>query len=1191
MKMYDSTFLSVMLAEAFFKKLLTDGKQTHQKLLIVSNNDELFSVYSELKFLLGKKNDGYLSVSPNFEKSGGSNLPRVDFVRSKEVNLGSNDTNPKIFNLIGKYSYLTDLFDINLIPDANIAPLEFSHIEPEFADYRARAFASLLAKRSSITIVTVKSLTNKVVPLDVYAKFVHKVKVDSSIGSIDEFVNVIEAYGYVNVEYVSSIGEYTVRGSLIDIFPVGSDNPIRIDMFDDEIETMFFYDITSSKKIQSLKEFHLYPYNGVVINNTEFRSALEKLSAEHSDVHFLTKMYQKVQDFDKPAGYYWFLPHFYKGTTILSYFDSSIYSFDNLGNIIVMIDDITVDVENYYDVAKTIVETNNYPKFLLENFEEPSAVLEKLSDIKIFSRLGSNDGVSSNLSPVMEIFTYNKSNMVTALGEGFKVLLEYLRQNYTVVFASNIEKHVEAFIKYANEHQITTKEIHYLYEVEQNYINIYSGEVSYGFQDVHNKFLLCTGTDVVGFANKKSGVTGERKANKKRNVFKTSLADISLGDYVVHIDYGIGIFKGIVSKEIGGIIGDYIQIEYKEGNLLIIPIDKIGLIQKYVGSGGSATPRIDDINSSAWKKIKSSAKKRAKTIAIDLLKLYAERKSRQGFAFNDDGELLAKVESSFEYYETEDQLQAIQDIYNDMESDLPMERLLCGDVGYGKTEVAIRATTKAVASGKQVCIIAPTTVLVRQHFINLKKRFKDLPISVEFLSRFKTGDALRQTIRGIEEGSIDVIVGTHKLLSPNIVFKDLGLLIIDEEQRFGVQHKEVISSMRTNIDVLSMSATPIPRTMQLALSGIRQVSTIETPPPGRLPVRVNVTSSYDEVIEAIVFELSRQGRVYFLHNNLSDIDKVASDLKQALRYYGDVSVGIAHGQLNPKQLEDVLLNFYDGEIDILVCSTVVENGIDVSDANTIIIDDANNFGLSQLHQLKGRVGRGRKQAYCYLYVKEPHRVNEVSQKRLKIIQQLSSLGSGFKIAMHDLQLRGAGDLLGAEQSGFVVKVGYELFVQLIEDAVNELKGIQEKKNIAIFSNLPYYIPSEYISDVTERFEYYERFNLLTSKEEVEDLLKEVEDRYGALNQEIITLADTMLMQNYARRVGIVKLVITKRNVTAGFEDILFSVDDFIAFVMKSKIRVTFGTKENEIIIAHNEQLAVVNEYLDLMYKELLVAKQ
>jgi transcription-repair coupling factor (superfamily II helicase) len=679
------------------------------------------------------------------------------------------------------------------------------------------------------------------------------------------------------------------------------------------------------------------------------------------------------------------------------------------------------------------------------------------------------------------------------------------------VIVAESERFISILSDFSRDHELPLKQIFTAAEVEgPGILYIHRERMSAGFIE-EGRFALVTDEEIFGFSRRRT-----RAAQKK--AFNTNISDLSEGDYVVHIDYGIGIYQGLKHKVIGGIEGDYLDVLYDSGELLLVPLEQISQIQKYIGIG-DAKPRIASLQSANWSKLKASARKYAAKIAQDLLKLYAERKARKGFAFKDSGAILSDFEERFAYDETEDQLSAIMDVYNDMEQEIPMDRLVCGDVGFGKTEVAMRAAMKAVAAGKQVAMLVPTTVLARQHYNTFKERFKDFPVTVDYISRFRTSEEIRKIRADLASGKLDILIGTHRILSKDMEFHDLHLLVIDEEQRFGVAHKEKIAAMRTNIDALSMSATPIPRTLQMSLSGIKDISTIETPPRDRQPVAVKVIGGAEDVKQAVTRELERGGQVFFLHNRINDIAECAEMLRHHVPH---ARIAIAHGQTPTKELDRVLSLFYEGEIDILVSTTIIENGIDIPNVNAIIIDNAANFGLSQLYQLKGRVGRSARRGYCYLLVNNFNSLTPIAKKRLSIVQQLSDLGSGLKIAMYDLQLRGAGDILGAAQSGFVVKVGYELFIKMIAEAVATLQETEQGIETEVITQFAHYIAADYIEDPHLRLDYYRRFSAATDRLVMDELFEELSLGYGELKKETIHLGYIMLIKSLAAHLKIKK---------------------------------------------------------------------
>ncbi len=908
----------------------------------------------------------------------------------------------------------------------------------------------------------------------------------------------LDKLGYIHVEFVTDAGEYTFRGGIADIFAAGYNDPVRIEYFDDEIESIFIYNKDSQTRKKEITDIKILPVSDLLITTEEFKAQLKD-----------GELKEKAESFGKFAGFHWLVPYINKE-------QSDIFEYLDKYDTVCFMSNIQNSIYGYYDIIESSVQ-NAIQK---ESFITAKEAVEKLrrNDIYIISEItDSVESVPLTFASSKTCFSFEKKNLYQSMTNAAETLLALLKENMKIVFSVESEKFAGIFKDFLRDYDIFPKEIKKLSEIEKASISLYRKHISGGFIDKDTGYAVISDMDIFGFTKRKP-------KPKKKDAFNTKLSDLEEGDYVVHVNHGIGIYQGIKHIAIAGSEGDFLSIMYEGDDLLYVPLHSIGQLQKYIGMQNQQ-PKLNSLKSSAWQKLKKHAKESAKHIAEDLLRLYAERKARKGYAFIDDGSLIEIFERNFEYTETEDQLSAIYDVYNDMESETPMERLVCGDVGFGKTEVAMRAACKAIACSKQVAVLVPTTILARQHYETFIERFKGLPVNIEFVSRFRTDRHTKEIFNKISDGAVDILIGTHKILSKDLSFKDLGLLIIDEEQRFGVSHKEKIASIKRNVDTLTLSATPIPRTLQLSLSGIRDMSIIETPPENRLPVVVKVIKGLSERIKAIKTELERGGQVFFLHNRVQDIEEAAIEIKRELPL---ARVDYAHGQMDAKTMEKILSSFYSGEIDVLVATTIIENGINIPNVNTIIINNAARFGLSQLYQLKGRVGRSSRRGYCYLAVDDFARLNSIAQKRLSIIQQLSDLGSGFKIAMYDLQLRGAGNILGAEQSGFVVRVGYELYVAMIEEAVQEMKG--EYTNIAdteINSNIAYFIPADYIENPRIRFDFYRRFADIYDINSMGELLKEIEAGYGELPEEVLNLSLIMLIKNFASMLGAEKLMLSK----------------------------------------------------------------
>ncbi len=668
--------------------------------------------------------------------------------------------------------------------------------------------------------------------------------------------------------------------------------------------------------------------------------------------------------------------------------------------------------------------------------------------------------------------------------------------------------------------------------LEPGLINAANIDISGGFTIPSANLIVLTGREIYGWRKLKR----PDEPVYKRGFALTSLRELHEGDYVVHINHGIALYQGLSKQQVGGMERDYLVLEYAAGDKLYVPVTQLDRVQKYIGAEGGQ-PQVTSLKSGRWEQAKRRARKSTQLMAAELIKLYAARERAEGFAFAPDGPWVTELENSFRYEETPDQWQAVEDVKADMEQPIPADRLICGDVGYGKTEVAIRAAFKAVLDGKQVAVLVPTTVLAQQHYNTFRERLSRYPVEVAMLSRFRSREQQQRIIRGLKDGTVDVVIGTHRLLSSDLQFKDLGLVVIDEEQRFGVRQKERLKKLRETVDVITLTATPIPRTLNMALSGIREVSLINDPPQGRMPIRTYVRERDDELVrQAIRRELERGGQVYFVHNRVQSISHVAAAVQ---RLVPEARVAVAHGQMPEADLEQVMLAFYAEEFDVLVCTTIIENGLDVPNVNTIIIDDAHKLGLAQLYQLRGRVGRSNRQAYAYLLYRYPERLNEEAEQRLKAIEEFSELGSGFKLAMRDLEIRGAGDILGAEQSGHMSAVGLDLYCQMLADSVRALKGepyASPDGQPAVDLPVEAVIPASYVPGERVRIELYRRLAACETEQEIDVLCQELEDRYGPMPKPVQNLVRLARLKLACMAVGVA-------DVSAGNGRIVMRIDD------------------------------------------------
>jgi len=995
-------------------------------------------------------------------------------------------------------------------PEYSQEPFEKIRVLPDITSARVDTLDNLDSSQNCLIVSTPYGLLKKLPSRSVFRSAIKEINIGQEL-SRDDLLQYFDISGFINVEVVNAPGEFTIRGDKLDVFPINYEYPLRIEFFDNIVECINIYNPETQRTIERISYARVLPA-------TEAITATKVLKAK---VSHLRHIHDEIKLFGKFAGFHWYMPAVYDRFNTLFDFIESEYNIvicgDNILDAVKKREESIIHAhKNYEDTLpwesnflsgnelEDIITKNN-PVFLMELDDKSSANVEEYSGI---------GGIT----------TPDKSNIYKSTDSYCNIFRDYLNKNFTIILAIESIKFRKILEDQLQEYNISPITIRNLSEVTGKGLYFYDAKVTGGFIANRQKIALFSDDDIFGFSKK-------AYKKKKKLPFDTALSDLEPNDFVVHSDYGIGKFIKLTNKSIGGIKGDFLELEYEKGEILYVPIKFITYVKKYVAKQGHP-PKLSSLGSTKWLNLKKRAYSSARKIAFDLLKLYYERKTHKGCSLNPDELMLKNLENSFEYDETEDQVSALYDIMTDMASHKPMERLICGDVGFGKTELAIRAACIAVSSGKQVAVLAPTIVLVHQHYDTFCKRFGELPIKIDYLSRLKPRKEITVTKQNLIEGKIDIIIGTHLLLSKEITFSDLGLLIIDEEQRFGVSDKEKIKVFRGGVDVLALSATPLPRTLQLSLSGLRDISLIQTPPEDRLPVITKIIKSGAELVAAIRRELETGGQVFFLHNKISDIERITMDLKEKL---GSAVVEFVHGRMKPEHLEKKINNFYSGDIDVLVSTSIIENGVDVPNANTIIIDNAHHIGLADLYQLKGRVGRSKKRGYCYLMINDINKLSEIAQKRLRIIQQLSDLGSGFKISTYDLQLRGAGDILGARQSGFITGIGYDLYIEMISSALRSLKGKEPiSLKTELLSDIPYFIPAEYIYDPAIRIKYYRKASQIESLSEIKEMESELSGEYGDLPPEVTNLLYLLCIRNLASKSNIKKIVSSGDNFVLTF---------------------------------------------------------
>ena len=925
--------------------------------------------------------------------------------------------------------------EVYFFPMDDFMTSEVLAISPDFKMTRLETLDTIVKKNKGIVVTNLMGYLRFLPTKDNFINSYVKLKVGDSF-DIKELTKKFYNIGYERDVVVNKTGEMAIRGYVVDIFPTNYNNPIRIEFWGDEIESIRFFDINTQLTIDTIKEVEIVP-------NSEF-------------------LIDKDIDFE------------YNHRDLIKYGSSNIYEYMNGLLFYNELDDIKVGYNNLLEEVFEYNTSNNLDK-----------------NTKYFHDLPSYDSINLYQKDTFGVNydSYKLEDKFTNVEIMKEILTKYSKTKTVIICVSNRYQ----ANKIIDEIDCVFTNINEIYE---NKINIVIFNINEGF--IYNNYVFISENEIF---NKNSKIM-PYKTNFKYGTRIKDITKLEIGDYIVHNIHGIGRYLGMKTITKNGLNKDYLQIEYKGGDKLYIPVEKIEMISKYSSKEGYE-PKLNKLGTTEWTKVKLKAKARAKDIAKELLKLFALRQMSPGFKFNNDDENQIEFDKEFPYEETKDQIKVWEEIKKDMESPHPMDRLLCGDVGYGKTEIAFRAAFKAILSGKQVALLCPTTILSNQHYQNALERFKSFPINISLVNRFITPKKFKETVENIKEGKVDFVIGTHKLLNDEIVYKDLGLLIIDEEQRFGVTHKEKIKKLKSNIDVLTLSATPIPRTLQMSLSGIRGLSTIETPPNNRYPVQTYVVSYNKKLIkDAIYKELSRNGQVFLLYNR---IDNMNSKLEEISSLVPDAKVVCAHGRMNKTELEDIMLKFINKEFDVLLCTTIIETGIDIPNANTLIVIDADKFGLSQLYQLRGRVGRTNKIAYCYLMYDNTKILSEIAHKRLNAIKEFTELGSGLSIAMRDLSLRGAGDFLGSEQAGFVDSVGIELFTELLKQEIDKLKGIEvtEEEDTQPLIEVDTYIDDNYVKEEELKIEIHKKINEIDSYDKLISVQKELEDRFGKISDKLL----------------------------------------------------------------------------------------
>lgn len=1000
---------------------------------------------------------------------------------------------------------------------------------------RMEVIQALLTRQDVTVVTTVDACMEHVLPLNAFKEQVIRIQ-DTGQLDLDELKARLVSLGYERTAQVEGSGQFAVRGGIIDIFPLTEENPLRIELWDEEVDSIRSFDVESQRSIENLPEVLIYPATELILTEDRKAAGLKAIEKDSKNYEAVLRKQMKTEEAHR----------IHTALETLREELDNVNGNTGVDSYIRYFYDDTVCFLDYFEDPKTLFCLDE-PARLTEKggaveFEFQESMMTRLEkgyvlpgQVNVLLRFeeflakvhGRNSVALCMLDQKVEQFKFSRKyyfevKSVNPYNNSFELLIKDLKQwkknGCRVCLMAASRTRARRLAEDFREYEINS---FYTEDLDRpiapGEVMVVYGQVHRGYEYPLIKFVVISETDIFG---------KEKRKKKKHTTYEgqkiQSFSDLSVGDYVVHENHGLGIYRGIEKVEVDRVEKDYIKIEYASGGNLYILATQLDLIQKYAGADAKK-PKLNKLGTQEWSKTKTRVRGAVREIARDLVELYAARQEKEGYCYGQDTVWQKEFEEMFPFEETEDQLLAIEATKRDMESKKIMDRLICGDVGYGKTEIALRAAFKAVQEGKQVVYLVPTTILAQQHYATFTQRMKDFPVRVDLMSRFRTPAQQKNTIQDLKKGFVDIVIGTHRVLSADLAFKDLGLLIVDEEQRFGVAHKEKIKKLKENIDVLTLTATPIPRTLHMSLIGIRDMSVLEEPPMDRIPIQTYVMEYNEEMVrEAINRELARGGQVYYVYNRVNTIDEVTN---QVAGLVPEANVAFAHGQMKEHELERIMFDFINGEIDVLVSTTIIETGLDIPNVNTMIIHDADNMGLSQLYQLRGRVGRSNRTAYAFLMYRRNKMLKEVAEKRLHAIREFTELGSGFKIAMRDLEIRGAGNLLGAEQHGHMEAVGYDLYCKMLNEAVKQVKGTQpeESYDTAIDLDVDAFIPPTYIRSEFQKLDIYKRIAGVENSEECEDILEELIDRFGEPPKSVQNLLEIARLKALARSVYVIDI--------------------------------------------------------------------
>lgn len=998
---------------------------------------------------------------------------------------------------------------VQLFSEWETLPYERRSPHSTISESRIITLQRLLRGESVVVVTTAKGAMQSTMPRSVLREVTRTIRRSDSI-RLESFTGSLVDLGYRRVRMVEDSGDFSVRGGIVDLLPFGYDDPVRLELAGDEVDSIRQFDVYTQRSVRGLDEVVVPPMREVVIHGEGPGELAERLKKAHPvDSEDRDHLLDELDVRFYFEGVEQYLPAIHPDAeTIVDYLPGD-------AGVFIVRDDEVRDRAEQVSLEAARIFTDRRESAMLCDPESLFVPFDRLS-----AKFRDRPVVATGLVMEEAVSGYEREDVATKMQESFGSDLEALRKRL-----SGLSKTCDVFVMCDNKGQAARlREL--LGEAAED-VAMEVGSLEKGFSVTGARLVVYTDHDIF-----------DRYRRRRRRKFKggapiSSFESLEHGDYVVHVAHGIGRYVGVTRVEADGREVDCVIVEYLEGGKLYVPADEVDRLQKYVGKEDVA-PRLNKLGGTSWQRTTARARRAVEELARELLDLYASRKARPGFPFAEDTVWQRELEASFIYEETEDQLRATDEIKKDMESSMPMDRLICGDVGFGKTEVALRAAFKAVMSEKQVAVLVPTTILAQQHLTTFRDRFADFPVEVDVISRFRTDKEQKAILERLTDGKIDVIIGTHRLIQKDVSFKDLGLLVIDEEQQFGVVHKESIQKLRRTVDVLTMTATPIPRTLHMSLMGARDMSLIVTPPRDRLPVRTEIAEfGEDLIIEAVMREVDRGGQVYFVHNRVQTIEAMATHLRNLLP---DLMIEVGHGQMPERQLEQVMLRFLEGRTDVLVCSMIIESGLDIPNVNTIVVNRSDRFGLAQLYQLRGRVGRSNHRAYAYLLIPGDRTLTTVARKRLAAIQEFTELSSGYKLAMRDLEIRGAGNILGAEQHGHMMAVGFNLYSRLLREAVRRLKGerVEEELEASIDIKVDAYIPDSYLRDNDMKIDVYKRIRDAEKLERVDALEEELRDRFGEPPAQVAALLEVQALRLLCRDAGIRRIGLDEGFVEAVF---------------------------------------------------------